>query len=76
MLLDIGRKVLECLGYHGVARASPIEALELLQTKPDHFDLMITEGFRLGFIEKARKDELAKSRTTSDHGPGRGFSTS
>jgi PAS domain S-box-containing protein len=43
MLIDIGEKMLERLGYRVVSRTSPLEALELFKAKPDHFDLVITD---------------------------------
>jgi CheY-like chemotaxis protein len=43
MLVDIGQKTLERLGYHVVSRTSSIEALELFRIKPNDFDLVITD---------------------------------
>jgi CheY-like chemotaxis protein len=42
-IVDIGRQILERLGYTVTARTSSIEALELFKTKPDEFDLIITD---------------------------------
>ncbi|MBW2119308.1 MAG: PAS domain S-box protein [Deltaproteobacteria bacterium] len=42
-LVDIGRQMLQRLGYEVVTRTSSIEALELFRTKPDSFDLVITD---------------------------------
>jgi CheY-like chemotaxis protein len=43
MLVDIGQKMLERLGYNVVSRTSSIEALELFRIKPNDFDLVITD---------------------------------
>ena len=42
-LMDLGKQLLENLGYEVVARTSSVEALELFRTKPDQFDLVITD---------------------------------
>ncbi len=42
-IVDIGRQMLERLGYEVVTRTSSIEALELFRAKPDRFDLVITD---------------------------------
>ncbi len=42
-LVDIGRQMLEHLGYKLVTRTSSVEALELFRAEPDAFDLVITD---------------------------------
>jgi len=42
-LVEIGRQMLERLGYSVATRTSSIEALELFKTDPDRFDLVITD---------------------------------
>ncbi|MBW2605193.1 MAG: PAS domain S-box protein [Deltaproteobacteria bacterium] len=42
-LVKMGRQRLERLGYKVEATTSPIEALELFRSKPDRFDLIITD---------------------------------
>ncbi len=42
-LTDIGKKLLESLGYDVVTRASGIEALELFKSDPERFDVVITD---------------------------------
>ncbi|MCD4715281.1 MAG: response regulator, partial [Desulfobacterales bacterium] len=42
-LVDIGRQMLEHLGYELITRTSSIEALELFKAEPDAFDLVITD---------------------------------
>lgn len=42
-LVDLGRQMLERLGYKVVCRTSSIEALELFKSRPDQFDLVITD---------------------------------
>jgi len=43
MLVDIGQKMLERLGYKVISRTSSIRALELFRIKPNDFDLVITD---------------------------------
>jgi len=42
-LAEIGRQMLERLGYSVATRTSSIEALELFKVNPDRFDLVITD---------------------------------
>ncbi|RJQ53471.1 MAG: response regulator [Desulfobacteraceae bacterium] len=42
-LVDIGRQMLEYLGYGVVARTSSTDALEMFREQPDRFDLIITD---------------------------------
>ena len=42
-LADLGRQMLERLGYSVECRTSSIEALELFKARPDQFDLVITD---------------------------------
>jgi len=42
-LVEIGRQMLERLGYEVVTQKSSIEALELFRAEPDRFDLVITD---------------------------------
>jgi PAS domain S-box-containing protein len=42
-LVEIGKQMLERLGYTVAARTSSIEALELFKMQPDRFDLVITD---------------------------------
>jgi PAS domain S-box-containing protein len=62
MLVDIGQKMLERLGYHVVARTSPIEALELLRAKPDHFDLVVTDQTMPGMTGDVLAMEVMRIR--------------
>ncbi|MCP4713561.1 MAG: PAS domain S-box protein [Deltaproteobacteria bacterium] len=43
MLMDLGKKILESLGYTVTAKNSSIEALETFQLSPDIFDMVITD---------------------------------
>ena len=43
VLVDIGKQILERLGYEVVARTSSIEALEAFKAQPHRFDLVITD---------------------------------
>jgi len=42
-LVDLGRQMLERLGYEVVTGTSSIDSLELFKTRPDNFDLIITD---------------------------------
>ncbi len=42
-LVEIGKQILERLGYKVTTRTSSMEALELFKAKPDQFDLVITD---------------------------------
>jgi nitrogen-specific signal transduction histidine kinase len=55
-IVDIGKGMLEHLGYTVVTRTSPIEALEAFKAMPDKFDLVITDMT----MPKMTGDELAK----------------
>jgi len=55
-IVDIGKRMLESLGYTVVTRTSPIEALEAFKAQPDRFDLVITDMT----MPKMTGDELAK----------------
>jgi CheY-like chemotaxis protein/anti-sigma regulatory factor (Ser/Thr protein kinase) len=43
MLAEIGKDMLERLGYHVTVRASSLEALTTFQNTPDEFDMVITD---------------------------------
>ena len=55
-LVEIGKRMLESLGYKITARTSSVEALELFKVKPDSFDLVITDMT----MPNMTGDELAK----------------
>ena len=42
-LAEMGKKMLEELGYHVTAMTSSLEALKLFRSKQNHFDLIITD---------------------------------
>ena len=42
-IVNIGKQMLESLGYHTTVRTSSLEALELFKAKADSFDLVITD---------------------------------
>ncbi|RLG22329.1 sensory box histidine kinase/response regulator protein, partial [Methanosarcinales archaeon] len=43
MLVEVGSQMLELLGYRVTTRTSSVEALELFRTRPEEFDLVITD---------------------------------
>jgi len=55
-LVEIGKQMLERLGYKVTTRTSSIEALELFKAQPDQFDLVITDMT----MPKMTGDKLAK----------------
>jgi len=55
-LTDLGKQMLECLGYKVEVRTSPVEALEAFRTLPNKFDLVITDMT----MPKMTGDELVK----------------
>ena len=55
-ILEVGKQMLERLGYKVVVKNSSIEALELFTKQPDRFDLVITDMTMPGL----RGDRLAK----------------
>ena len=42
-LIDMGKQMLESLGYNVTTRINSLEAFELFKTRPDTFDLVITD---------------------------------
>jgi two-component system cell cycle sensor histidine kinase/response regulator CckA len=61
-LTDVGHRMLEHLGYDVVSRTSPIEALELFRSKPDHFDLVITDQTMPGMTGDKLAEEFLRIR--------------
>jgi len=55
-IVSIGKRLLELLGYKVETRTSSIEALELFRTKPDTFDLIISDIT----MPNLRGDQLAR----------------
>jgi len=43
MLVEMGKTILERLGYRVTVKTDSIEALKIIQDQPDHFDLVITD---------------------------------
>jgi PAS domain S-box-containing protein len=43
MLAEMGKAMLERLGYKVTVETNSIEALQIIQNQPDHFDLVITD---------------------------------
>jgi PAS domain S-box-containing protein len=56
LLVKLGKKMLERLGYQVTTQTSPLVALDLFRNKPDAFDLVITDVT----MPKMTGDELAK----------------
>ncbi len=62
VLANMGKQMLERLGYEVVSRPSSIEALELFRAQPDRFDLVITDMTMPGMTGKKLAEELMKIR--------------
>jgi PAS domain S-box-containing protein len=60
MLADIGEKILKRLGYDVCSRTSPIEALEFFKSKPNYFDLVISDQTMPGMTGDVFAKELMK----------------
>ena len=56
LLIELGRQMLEMLGYEVVTKKSSIEALALFRSEPDRFDLVITDMT----MPKMTGDKLAR----------------
>jgi PAS domain S-box-containing protein len=61
-LVEMGREMLEHLGYSVVTKTSSIEALELFRKEPDAFDLLITDMTMPGMIGERLAKEVMKIR--------------
>ncbi len=48
ILAEMGKDMLERLGYHVTVRNSSLEALETFQNHPDQFDIVITDQTMTG----------------------------
>ncbi|NIO86189.1 MAG: PAS domain S-box protein [Candidatus Aminicenantes bacterium] len=59
-MVNMAREILERLGYQVETKMSPVEALELFRSKPDEFDLVITDMA----MPKMTGDILAKKILT------------
>ena len=62
-IIDIGRRVLERLGYQVVEKTSSIEALELFKLKAKAFDLVITDMTMPNMMGDKLAEELMKIRS-------------
>jgi PAS domain S-box-containing protein len=61
-LVDLGRQLLERLGYHVESRTSSIEALEMFKTRSTDFDLVITDMTMPNLTGEKLAAELMKIR--------------
>jgi two-component system cell cycle sensor histidine kinase/response regulator CckA len=62
ILTEIGREMLEGIGYEVTAATSSTEALEVFRTQPDCFDLVITDMTMPGMTGADLSKELLKIR--------------
>ena len=60
MIVDIGKQMLERLGYTVSTRTSGVEALELFKNQPEKFDLVITDLTMPNMTGEAFAKELLK----------------
>jgi PAS domain S-box-containing protein len=61
-LVDIGKRMLERLGYEVVGKTSSIEALDAFRAQPDQFDLVITDLTMPNMTGKDLQKELVAIR--------------
>jgi CheY-like chemotaxis protein len=61
-LADMGGKMLESLGYHVTAKTDSIEALETFRSKPEEFDLVITDMTMPGLTGRELAEKLMTIR--------------
>lgn len=61
-LVELGREMLEVLGYEVVPRTSSLEALALFRAKPEAFDLVITDQTMPNMTGEALTHELRRIR--------------
>ncbi|MBC8462651.1 MAG: PAS domain S-box protein [Deltaproteobacteria bacterium] len=62
VLVDLGKQMLELLGYEVITRTSSIEALELFRAQPNKFDLVITDMTMPNMTGEKLAKELMKIR--------------
>jgi CheY-like chemotaxis protein len=62
-IVDVGKQMLESLGYEVTASANGIEALNLFRTRPHRFDLVITDMTMPKITGKKLAQELIKIRS-------------
>jgi CheY-like chemotaxis protein len=61
-LADLGKEILESLGYQVSAKTSSLEALEAFRAHPERFDLVITDMTMPGLTGKELAKELLALR--------------
>jgi PAS domain S-box-containing protein len=61
-LVDLGKEILESIGYHVSAKLTSFEALETFRAQPDAFDLVITDMTMPGLTGKDLAKELMALR--------------
>ena len=61
-LVDLGKELLERQGFRVTPRTSSIEALELLKSKPDKFDLVVTDMTMPNMTGKDLAKEIIRLR--------------
>jgi len=62
MLAEVGKRILERLGYDVTTRTSSLEALELFKAKPGYFDLVITDMSMPNMTGEQLSKEVMKIR--------------
>jgi CheY-like chemotaxis protein len=62
-IMNMGKQILESIGYEVVTRASSIEALEYFKARPNNIDLVITDMTMPKMTGEALANELRKVRS-------------
>jgi signal transduction histidine kinase/CheY-like chemotaxis protein len=63
ILVELGGEILKKMGYHVVARTNSIEALEVFNTEPNRFDLVISDQTMPNLTGVQLAKEIKKIRT-------------
>ncbi len=61
-LVELGKEMLESIGYHVTAKTSSVEALKSFRAQPDSFDLVLTDMTMPGLTGKELTRELMAIR--------------
>ncbi|NVM22504.1 MAG: PAS domain S-box protein [Desulfobacterales bacterium] len=62
LIVDLGQRMLESLGYEVVAKTNSMEAMEIFHAKPERFDLVITDQTMPDMTGTRMAEELMRIR--------------
>ena len=61
-LVELGKEILETLGYNVTAKTSGLDALEAFRAQPGAFDLVITDMTMPGFTGRELAEKILQIR--------------